>query len=310
MGTADPPGSADIPGLDAHIRKTTFDGHETPHTINTKDVIEIQGPSVGKSHLLMHFIMTCVLPVSHLGIQLRGWGKSAILIDLDHTFDVHRFRHLLIHRIKVHIPTGDENLDLFVDLLLRKLHVFRPESSVQFAVTAANIPNYHSSSMSRDEIGLVAIDSLSSFYWQDRFLGEQPRDGRPSGIEKALISLEQIRQSHGSVIAYTNWGLPSARNVPKNNTPFYPQHVPQLHSPFGEGLQVSHPILPVTHHMTLRTVAMPKISPDTPVARLMGDRRAYDQVVEVLVRTVGFSDRVGSFMFKVTPDDVYFSGRG
>ena len=309
MDTADPPGSAVIPGLDAHMRKTVFDGLETSHTINSKDVVEIQGPSVGKSHLLMHFIMTCVMPVFHLGTRLHGWDKSAILIDLDHTFDVHRFRHLLLNRIKAHIPTTDENLDLFVDLLLRKLHIFRPESPVQFAVTAGNIPNYHSTNMARDEIGLVAIDSISSFHWQDRFLAEQPRGGRPSGIEEALNSLERIRQSHGSVIAYTNWGLPSARDIAQK-TPFYPQHVPQLHSPFGEEAQVTRPILPVTHHMTLRTVAMPKIPPDTPVARLMGDRRVYDQVVEVLVRTVGFNDQVGSFMFKVTSDEVYFSGRG
>jgi len=254
----------------------------------------------------MHFIMTCILPVSHQGVQLHGWDKSTILIDLDHTFDVHRFRHLLMNRIRMHIPSGDENLDVFVDLLLRKLHVFRPESSLQFAVTVANIPNYHSSNMSRDEIGLVAIDSLSSFYWQDRFLGEQPRDGRSPGVERALNSLEQVRQSHGSVIAYTNWGLPSARS----NTQFYPQHVPQLHSPFGEEPQVSHPILPITHHMTLRTVATPKISPDTPVTRLMGDRRVYDQAVEVSTRTVGFNEQIGSFMFKVTSDEVYFSGRG
>jgi DNA-repair protein XRCC2 len=262
---------------------------------------------VGKSHLLAHFIMTCILPASHLGIPLHGWDKSTILIDLDRTFDVHRFRHLLRNRIGGRIPNSDENLDLFVDLLLRKLHIFRPESSVQFAVAAANLPNYHSSSMPNDEIGLVAVDSLSAFYWQDRFLGEQPRDGRPSGIEKALNSLEQIRQSHGSVIAYTNWGLPSARH---NNTPFYQQHVSQLHSPFGGEPQVSHPILPVTHHMTLRAVAMPKISSDTAAVQLMGDRRVYDQVVEVLVRTVGFSEQVGSFMFKVTSDEVYFSGRG
>lgn len=254
--------------------------------------------------------MTCILPVSHLGIQLQGWGKSAILIDLDHTFDVHRLRHLLTNRIKAHIPISDESLDPFVNLLLGKLHIFRPESSVQFAVATANIPDYHSSSMPRDEIGLVAIDSLSSFYWQDRFLGEQLRHGRPSGVEKALESLEQIRQSYGFVIVYTNWGLPSARNAPQNDTPFYPQHIPQLHSPFGEESQVPHPILPLTHHMTLRAVAMPKISTDTPVTRLMGDRRVYDQATEALVRTVGYNDQVGSFMFKVTSDEVYFSGRG
>lgn len=305
MDTADPPGSTVIPGLDVHIRKTTLNGLEACHTINSKDVIEVQGPSVGKSHLLMHFIMTCILPISHLDVQLHGWDKSAILIDLDHTFDVRRFRHLLINRIKAYIPTGGENLDLFVDLLLSKLHIFRPESSVQFAVAAANIPIYHSTNMPRDEIGLVAIDSISSFYWQDRFLGEQPRNGRLSGIEKALNALEQIRQSHGPVIAYTNWGLPSARHV----SPFYPQHVPQLHPPFGEESQASHPILPVTYHLTLRTVAVPKIPPDTPVAQFIGDHRVYDQVVEVLVRTVGFNDQVGSFMFKVTPDEVYFSGR-
>lgn len=310
MDAADPPGSTGIPGLDGHIRRTTFNGREASHTINGKDVIEIQGPSVGKSHLLMHFIMACILPVSHLDIPLHGWDKSAILIDLDHTFDVHRFRHLLENRIKAHISNSDENLDLFVDLSLRKLHVFRPESSVQFAVTAANIPNYHASNMPEDEIGLVAVDSLSSFYWQDRFLSEQPRDGKPSGVERALHSLEQIRQLHGSVIAYTNWGLPSARHNPQNSTPFYPQHIPQLQSPFAGEPQTSHPILPATYHMTLRTVAMPKISRDTPVERLMGDRRVYDQVVEVLVRAAGFNEQVGSFMFRVTSDEVFFSGRG
>lgn len=264
---------------------------------------------MGKSHLLMHFIMTCILPISHLGIPLSGWDKSAILIDPDHTFDVHRFRHLLRNRIQMHTPNGGENFDLFVDLLLRKLHIFRPESSVQFAVTAANIPEYHSSNMPEGEIGLVAVDSLCSFYWQDRFLGEQPQDGKQSGIERALGYLEQIRQSHGSVIVYTNWGLHSARHDLQNNTPFYLQHVPQLHSPFGGGSQVPHPILPITYHMTLRTVAIPKVSPDIPAVRLVEDRRVYEQVVEVLVRTVGFDEQVGSFMFKVTSDEVYFSGR-
>ncbi|KAF9787147.1 hypothetical protein BJ322DRAFT_1053800 [Thelephora terrestris] len=301
----DPPGSTGIPGLDGHIRRTTFNGRDVSHTINSKDVIEIQGPSVGKSHLLMHFIVTCILPISH-----HGWDKSAILIDLDHTFDVHRFKHLLKTHIRVHIPNSEEDLDLFVDLLLQKLHIFRPESSVQFAVTAANIPNYHSSNMPEEEIGLVAVDCLSSFYWQDRFLGEQPRDGKPSGIEKALNSLEQIRQLHGSVIAYTNWGLPSARHNPENSSPFYPQHIPQLHSPFAGEPQISHSILPVTYHMTMRTVAMPKISRDTDVEQLMADRRVYDQVVEVLVRTAGFNEQVGSFMFRITSDEVIFSGRG
>ena len=309
MCSADPPGSTDIPRLDGFIRKTTFNDRETSHTINSKDVIEIQGPSVGKSHLLMHFIMTCILPISHLGIPLSGWDKSAILIDLDHTFDVRRFKHLLRNRIRAHIPNGDQNLDLFVDLLLRKLHIFRPESSVQFAVTVANIPNYHSSSMPEEEIGLVAVDSLSSFYWQDRFLSEQPRDEKRSGIEKALNSLEHIRQSHGSVIAYTNWGLSSARHNPQNSTPFYLQHVPQLHSPFGGEAQISLPILPITYHMTLRTAAVPKVPPDTLATRLMVDHRTYDQVVEVLVRAVGFDEQVGSFMFKITPDEVHFSGR-
>lgn len=308
LATADPPGSTGIPRLDGFIRKTALNGRETSHTINCKDVIEIQGPSVGKSHLLMHFIMTCILPISHRGILLGGWDKSAILIDLDHTFDVHRFRHLLRNRIKAHMPSGDENWNLLVDLLLRKLHIFRPESSVQFAVTAANIPKYHSSNMPKEEIGLVAIDSFSSFYWQDRFLGEQPRDGKQSGIERALNSLEQIRQSHGSVIAYTNWGLPSARHNPQNNTPFYLQHVPQLHSLSGGESQVSHPVLQTTYHMTLQTVVVPKISTDVPVVRLAEDR-LYDRVVEVLVRAVGFDEQVGSFMFKVTPDEVFFSGR-
>ena len=52
---------------------------------------------------------------------------------------------------------------------LESLHIFRPTSSLQLAITLIHLPRYHATdSRLRDkEIGLLAIDSLSAFYWRE-----------------------------------------------------------------------------------------------------------------------------------------------
>lgn len=233
----------------------------------------------------MHLIITCLLPRQHLSCDLGGWDKAAVVLDTDHTFDVHRLRQLIIGRLERHVPLDAAHS--LAQPLLSKVHVFRPDSLSQLALTILNLPEYHRTQLSDTEIGLVAVDSISAFYWQDRLHVEQTRSQitpqPPFGIEFALKALERFRQSHGPVTVLTNWALSRLSKT----SPFYRQHVHALHSPFSSTQNKSVVILPLTHHITLQSI----------------EDEEKNQVVEGLVRTVGF-DNVGKFTFRITSTDV------
>ena len=91
---------------------------------------------------------------------------------------------------------------------------------------------------------MLVIDSISAFYWPDRYTGEQMRasavqtDPSVSGATAAtasvgtanavnpmhhvLTALERVRRALGVVTVMTNWGL---NPVPAAQSPFYRQHL-------------------------------------------------------------------------------------
>ena len=208
---------------------------------------------------------------------------------------------------------------------LRKLHIFRPTSSIQLAVTLLHLPAYHISQLLDAEIGLLAIDSISSFYWPDRFTVEQMRSAPPftadqptpafvSPLQHVLTALQKFRLSHGPVIIVTNWGL-----TPLPNSLFYRQHLhpfPVLlanphHSETAATLEVTrnayssaienpHTLPPLTHHITLPVIPFPQTqSVDLPKEAKEHPREPpkMGEVVGI-VRTAG-SPRVGRFEFRI-----------
>ena len=128
---------------------------------------------------------------------------------------------------------------------LENLHIFRPTSSLQLAITLLHLPRYHATeSRLRDkEIGLLAIDSLSAFYWRDRYTLEQLRDAAdgssqnlpPNQLYYVVKALRAFRTSHRPVMLLNNWGLnafakPTASGEPAS--PFYRQHLHPFPAPF------------------------------------------------------------------------------
>jgi DNA-repair protein XRCC2 len=290
--TASPLGCTNIQSLDAHLFNAV-PHHASPlSSLNRKDVLEIQAPSLGKTHLLMHLMMTCIIPRTHLSLDLGGWGKAAVLLDADDTFNMRRFRQLLTSRLTRLLPLHLDVIPELIHVLLQNVHVFRPKTSYQLAFSILNLANYHANSLPNTEVGLVAIDSISAFYWQDRLFSEQPRDPASpetfSGIKHALKALEQFRQSHGPIVVLTNWGL---KHLSKSS-PFYRQHLYPMHSPFSANSENSSKpvILPLTHHITLRVKS--RHSPE-----------AEGEQVEGLVRSVEYNG-VGSFNFFITDNDI------
>ncbi|KAG6842568.1 hypothetical protein C0991_000094 [Blastosporella zonata] len=207
--------------------------HPSPNTprllhshLGPGDVVEIQGgPSSGKTHLLYHLLIACISPSLH-----GGCAKVAVVFDTDNTFDIVRFNHLLIRRLARLDPTSAESI---AHRSLKKLHIFRPSSTTQLATTLSHLAAYHSYHLADEEIGVVAIDSISSHYWSDRFIAEQ-MPTPPSSLTRApplhhvLLALKSFTHTHRPVVLMTNWGL----HLFHDSTSLYRQHLrpfPTLH---------------------------------------------------------------------------------
>jgi len=192
-------------------------------SFNLGDLVHIHGhPASGKTHLLYFLLATCTLPI--------GWDKAAIVFDMDGKFNISRFKQLLVSRLK-----PSEATTTIVERCLKHIHIFRPTSSNQLAVTLAHLPKYHAKHFPDIALGMVAIHSVDAFYWLDRFKAEQLR--LPYGSLQNIYSiLETIRFSLGSVVVLTDWGLVQHRqaqyahpHAPQHNIHPNPMDLPLIH---------------------------------------------------------------------------------
>jgi DNA-repair protein XRCC2 len=190
-------------------------------------VLELQGPpATGKSHLLYWFLSSCIIPLAR-----GGWEKTAFIFDLDNTFNVLRLKTLLNRRLA-------EPSAAMVSSCLARLCVLRPSSSLHLATSLMNMQGYMASHFPNNELGLVAIDSLSAFYWQDRFLGERNPAMKPAVVHPLshiTSALQSLRLSLAPMIALSNWGLvPFDRRM---DPIIYRQHLNPFPDLFADGSQ-------------------------------------------------------------------------
>lgn len=262
----------------------------------------------------MYFLLiTCIIPSN-----FEGWGKAALLLDTDGTFQLGRFQRLLLARVTRLLSLNNDPDDIaqrIVKAALGNLHIFCPTSSVQLAATLAHLPAYHSKHLRNTEIGLLAVDSMSAFYWPDRFTVEQlrsiPMHSRPgtavnvaNPLHHVLVALQNFRLSHNPVTVLTNWGL-----NPVPNSSFYRQHLHPFPSPFPESQapasgNLPSTSLPLTHHITLNSVPIPSLDNEmAPADEQYRKEFCFKGEVRGLVRTPGSSD-VGHFVFYIGANDI------
>ncbi|OCH95764.1 hypothetical protein OBBRIDRAFT_744938, partial [Obba rivulosa] len=264
-----PAGSTRIAALDAFLcgtRSQRDANSGVAASLNRGDVIEIQGPAAsGKTHLLYHLLIICISPREYQRVQLGGWDKAALFFDTDNTFDVSRFRQLLVSYLTeqlsqqygslaghVYQPSFPDLAEEIASSCLQNLHIIRPEATSQLATTLLNLPKYHAThpSLQYQDIGILAIDSMSAFYWKDRYDMEHLRENRRGGdlsssspLYHVLTALQNFRLSHGPVIVMTNWGLSPLKKPSLTGEPtslFYKQHLYPFPSPFDTWEQSSH----------------------------------------------------------------------
>lgn len=336
MLAVSPPGSTQIHALDAQFF-SSMQRHQTiESSLNGGDLIEVQGPPAsGKTHFLYHLIITSILPSTVLDVSSGSWDKAAVIFDTDGTFSLFRLRELLLSRLssllkaKLQNDTHPVLLETIAKTSLARVHVFQPTSSVQLAASLLNLPNYHVEHLPEDTIGLVAVDSISSFYWPDRFTAEQINsmdekggNNRSNPLHHVLLSIERLRVSHGPVIILTNWGLNPLTKQTRESAPtmFYKQHLNpflNLAPPFSaEEHDVTSrrtnigPRNSLTHHITLPFVPITPFVPGASIEEVQTQEKDYRSElvdrgeVAGIVRTSGIV-RTGHFTFRIGHDDIF-----
>ncbi|GJE85767.1 RecA-like domain-containing protein [Phanerochaete sordida] len=214
------------------------------------NLIELQGSSgSGKSHLVYAAIVTCILPQHHAQLDLDGWDQAAVVLDTDESFDLRRVCQLLDARIHAAVAkdpmVDDSDIAAIRDESLRNLHVFYPQSSIQLATTLLALPSYHWNEphIQHREMGLVVVDSLSTFYWEDRYTVEQLRSGqKSSGVDirtpfrHVISALEDLMSTHRPLMLVTNWGLSPLNKdaAHSEDAPYFRQHLYPMPPGFGE----------------------------------------------------------------------------
>ncbi|KAL4071031.1 hypothetical protein J3A83DRAFT_3348595 [Scleroderma citrinum] len=253
----------------SHTGIPLFDDHLP---LNRGDVIEIQGhASCGKSHLLYHFLLSCILPPAKSSMA-PSRGMSAILYDLDSSFNILRFCNLLSTRISHLFPLlDDEKHTELKQASLSRLHIFRPKSLSQLAISLKYLPSYHASHIQDNEIGLVAIDSISAFYWPERLYEEQLRNfalkkkgSRTDALHLVLTAISDIIHSHAPLVLLSNWGLHTVSQDRARHNPstWYKQHlrsfpVLQHAAPFDDRTAARSTEYPLNlaHHISLSSLS-------------------------------------------------------
>ncbi len=160
--------------------------------------------------------MNCILPHEIGSALLGGWNRVAVVYDTDSTFDICRFRALLRYRITTLLPPdGSDAAEEIIINSLSRLQIFRPASSSELAMSLLHLEDFHATNahLRDSEIALILVDSLSAFYWTDRFTSEQFRGHQDAGsmvqpLQQVRAALERIRSLYDCVVVYTSWRLP------------------------------------------------------------------------------------------------------
>ncbi|XP_050472640.1 DNA repair protein XRCC2-like [Bombus huntii] len=132
------------------------------------DIIEIGGErSCGKTFLLSQMLARCILPNNY---AIKGCNASAILINTDHHFQTSKLVELMSSIVNTANISFSEAIDTEFDKTtiikdsLRNLHIIDCYNNEQFSLTLHTLDDIF---LDNTKIALLAIDSITAYYWQD-----------------------------------------------------------------------------------------------------------------------------------------------
>jgi hypothetical protein len=244
-------GPGEVPATN-ELPSNAFFAHSTNRSKRPSPVVEVSSSlsASGKSQLLYYLIAHAILPRSFGDSPIGGREAAVVLIDADDRFDAGALRIVAQGIVRqaqslsdtgVHTTQGpsDDELETIVRSALQHVHVFRPQSSSALLATLCTLDTYlfnlsRHNSASRP-LQMIAIDSVTAFFWQDRLRDEVARTediGRPRTeidqereqkqsfylsdlCAELVVELKRLQGRFGCTVVYTatvSGGRPSTIN--------------------------------------------------------------------------------------------------
>lgn len=143
-----------------------FDG------LKNTDIIEITGDvSSGKSLLLANILAKCILPDRYDDIHIKGLAASAVLINTDCHFQISKLVKVMstivtdVYKSVDRKRMNNETINEIVNDVLDNLIIINCYGKDQFLLTLHTL---ESILFRNEKIVILAIDSISAYYWQTR----------------------------------------------------------------------------------------------------------------------------------------------
>lgn len=183
----------------------------------------------GKTQLLYYAIALSLLPTNLTGV---GFGKenAVVLLDLSSKFSILRLYDIMKHHVSSvcsasSMDLSDQDISSMISESLKHLLIFRPQSSSALLATVASLSDYllkqpspHFST--NRPLGLLAINDIGSFLWQDRLDAEEEAmnsDTIQSDTKRNTLlnqryhtlvaSLRDIQRHFSCMIVATSWSI-------------------------------------------------------------------------------------------------------
>eukprot|EP00051_Salpingoeca_urceolata_P020509 m.308414 g.308414 ORF g.308414 m.308414 type:complete len:344 (+) comp19632_c1_seq1:83-1114(+) len=139
------------------------------HGLAVGDVVEFYGQEgSGKSELLLHCIVHCILPQTHASATVSatplGAGVGVLVIDTDYRFSLERLVTVMERRLDDRGIDEESASDIITESLGR-LFVSRCNSQSELIVTLQGVPELLAM---HTLVQVLAIDSISAFYYLER----------------------------------------------------------------------------------------------------------------------------------------------
>ncbi|CAK9813086.1 DNA repair protein XRCC2 [Anthophora quadrimaculata] len=173
-----------------------------PQGLRNSDVVEISGEqSTGKTLLLSQILAKCILPDYYGTNRIGGCNASAIFINTDHRFQISKLIELMndivSFTVNGKVTEINSNKMNIIQNCLHNLHILDCYDNEQFSLTLRMLDDMF---LGNPKIALLAIDSITAYYWQDR---EDNVNTIDSYIRKLLKLIKMHTTKFSVVTIYT-----------------------------------------------------------------------------------------------------------
>ncbi|CAK9810614.1 DNA repair protein XRCC2 [Anthophora plagiata] len=173
-----------------------------PQGLRNSDVVEISGEqSTGKTLLLCQMLAKCILPDCYETNRIGGCNASAIFINTDHRFQISKLiesmNDIVSFTLNGQVTEINSNKMNIIQNCLHNLHIIDCYDNEQFSLTLRMLDDMF---LGNPKIALIAIDSITAYYWQDR---EDNVNTIDSYIRKLLKLIRMHTTQFNVVTIYT-----------------------------------------------------------------------------------------------------------